>query len=137
MNEFALVGQRSKPSANPQRVAQKIFRRFAASTAAALLLFGGLAILGLAPSASAATCPDTKNVYITGGESHYTLTCSGGYIYVDGRVKDTRVDGMCVQVKALIDGYWFVSEAACGYGTTKWFSWHNTGSTAYVYTYTV
>ncbi|HEY0637397.1 MAG TPA: hypothetical protein VGD67_07105 [Pseudonocardiaceae bacterium] len=90
--------------------------------------------MAIAPSASADTCNNSRDVYIPGGESHYTLTCSGGRIYVNGRVKDTRADGKCAQVKALINGTWYYSDRACPAGTTKYFSWDGPGSTAYVYT---
>lgn len=58
-----------------------------------------------------------------------------GSIYVDGRVKDALSDGRCARVKALINGQWYYSEKACPNGTTKSFSWHGSGSAAYVYTY--
>jgi len=111
-----------------------MLRRIVSSAAAAALLCT-LAMLFAAPSASADTCNNSRDVYITGAESHYTLTCSGGYIYVDGRVKDTRADGKCAQVKALINGTWYYSARACPSGTTVYFSWHGLGNTAYVYTY--
>ncbi|MDG4803195.1 hypothetical protein [Micromonospora sp. WMMD980] len=96
----------------------------------------GAVVLDGAP-ALAETCPKTRDVYIPGGESHYTISCSGGSVYVDGRVKDTKSDGKCVQVKALINGSWNYSEKACPSGTTKYFSWSGPGNAAEVYTYTV
>lgn len=110
-----------------------MYRRLLGSGFAALVL-SGLAIFSFAPAASADTCNNERNVYIRGGESHYTLTCSGGNIYVNGRVTDTSADGKCVQVKALINGRWFESARACPKGTTKYFSWSGRGNTAHVYT---
>lgn len=112
-------------------------RRAFTGIAGAAVIAGGITVLGVVPAASADTCNNARNISITGAESHYTLTCSGGRVYVDGRVKDTRADGKCAQVKALIDGRWYYSDRACPNGTTKYFSWSGPGNTAYVYTQVV
>lgn len=92
-------------------------RRIAAAAVTATTLGIGLVALDAAPS--------------------FAVTCSGGNVYVDGRVKDTDADGYCVQVKAQINGVWHYSAKACPSGTTKYFSWSGPGNTAYVYTYLV
>jgi hypothetical protein len=66
--------------------------------------------------------PRSRDVYISGGESHYTISCSGGNVYVNGRVKDTRSDGKCAQVKVQIGDQFHYSSRACPSGTTKYFS---------------
>jgi hypothetical protein len=103
--------------------------------AVGIVTLSAVALVGMESPASADVCPRTRDVYIPGGESHYTLTCSGGNVYVHGSVKDEAIDGKCVRVKALIAGHWFVSEAACGFEVIKYFSWHNSGNEAFVYTY--
>lgn len=111
-----------------------LLRRVSTAVAATAVL-GALTIFGASSEASADTCTNARDVYIGGAESHYTLNCSNGNIYVDGRVKDTRSDGRCARVKALINGVWHYSDRACPNGTTRYFSWSGAGNTAYVYTY--
>jgi hypothetical protein len=106
------------------------------ATAVGIITLSGLAFFGMESPASADTCNNDRHVTVPGGESWYTLTCSGGNIYVNGRVRDTRADGQCARVKALIAGHWFYSARACPSGTTVYFSWHNSGSEAFVYTFT-
>jgi hypothetical protein len=72
-------------------------------------------------------------VYTSGAEAHWTVTCSGGRVYVDGRVKDTAADGYCAQAKALIGSTWYYSARACPSGTTKYYSWSGPGNSASVY----
>ena len=96
----------------------------------------GTVMVGATP-ALAQSCPATRDVYINGGESHYTITCSGSRVYVNGRVKDTKSDGNCVQVKALIASTWYYSNQACPNGEVEYFSWSGTGRSASVYTYIV
>lgn len=109
-------------------------RKFIAM-AVGIIALSGVAFFGMESPASADTCGNRRDVYIPGGESHYTLICSAGYIYVNGYVKDEAIDGKCVRVKAFIAGHWFYSEPACGFEVSKEFSWHNNGSEALVYTY--
>ncbi|MFF5173637.1 hypothetical protein ACFY3U_13455 [Micromonospora sp. NPDC000089] len=115
-------------------------RRVLAITGVSVLTSMGAVVIDGAP-ALAETCPASRDVYLGAwphsGESHYTITCQGGNVYVDGRVKDTKSDGLCVQVKALINGNWNYSEKACPSGTQKTFSWSGPGNNADVYTYTI
>ena len=100
-------------------------------------LVGGGAVVAAGP-ASADTCPKTRDVSISGGESHYTISCSGGNVYVSGWLKDTKADGKCVQVKAQIGSSTFYSNQACPSGEVEYFgTWSGGGNTAYVYTYTI
>jgi len=110
--------------------------RLAAGLAAAMAI-GGLAAPIIATPASADVCGAVRDVYISGAESHYTITCSNGYTYVNGRVRDTRADGRCAQVKAQIGPTWFYSEAACPKDTVRYFSWHERASGANVWTYLI
>jgi hypothetical protein len=109
--------------------------RSLAAGAAVAVIVSAAAVFGTTSAAFADTCPNSRDVYINGGESHYTLTCYSGKIYVDGRVTDTKADGYCMRVKALINGYWHYSERACPKGTTRYFSWNDWGNEAFVYTY--
>ena len=111
-------------------------RRMVGLVGTALSAGVGIAVVDAAP-ALAVSCPATKDVYIGGGESHYTVTCSGSKVYVNGRVKDTSADGACIQVKALINGTWYYSNKACPSGEVEYFSWSGTGTSASVYTYKV
>jgi hypothetical protein len=111
-------------------------RRIAAGIAAAAAI-GGLATTAVSTPASADVCGATRDVYISGAESHYTITCSDGFAYVNGRVKDTRADGHCAQVKAQIGPTFFFSSNACPSGTVVYFSWRERASSASVWTYLV
>lgn len=82
-----------------------------------------------------ATCPDTFNVKVSGGEASWTVTCYGGKVYVDGWVKDTAADGKCARVKSLIAGVWHYSAAACPNGDRETFSWSKIGNSAQTYLY--
>lgn len=111
-------------------------RQWAVGTAVGTIL-SGVALVGGAGAAAADSCPNSRDVYISGGESHYTLSCSGGRIYVNGRVKDTRSDGKCVQVKVQIGSTFYYSNTACPSGEVEYFNFSGPGSVAYVWTYTV
>lgn len=113
--------------------------RTRARVAAALSSVVALSGLGVALSAQPAaadTCPNSRDVFVPGGESHYTISCSGGRVYVNGRVKDTRADGKCAEVKAQFGSTFYFSGRACPAGTTRYFNWSGPGSIAYVWTYT-
>jgi hypothetical protein len=116
-------------------------KRLKAVLATAGLLAGaGLGVVGTASPAAADQCRNTRNVYIPGGESHYTITCDkDGHVVVDGWLKDTRNDGKCVRVKAQIYSVWYYSNKACPKGEVEYFHWRSTKPTKYanVWTYTV
>ncbi len=112
------------------------YRRLAAGLAAATAI-GGLATTAISSPASADVCGAVRDVYIPGAESHYTISCWNGYTYVDGRVRDTRSDGRCAQVKAQIGGQFFYSGRACPNGTTVYFNFSAQGSGANVWTYLI
>ncbi|QMW66604.1 hypothetical protein H4N58_01045 [Mumia sp. ZJ1417] len=82
-------------------------------------LVAAAGVVGASP-ASADTCGNTRNVSVTGAQSHYTIWCSGGYANIDGWVKDTKADGKCAVVKIQASGETFYSRA-CGNGQTEWF----------------
>ncbi|GAB6902034.1 hypothetical protein [Kineosporia succinea] len=110
------------------------------SLAAGMLTAGAVASLGVigsADAAQAAACGTSHSVTNAGAKSQYSISCSGGKVYVSGSVTDTDADGKCAQVKAQIIGTWFYSAKACPEGQTKYFSWSHIGSSAAVYTYTV
>ncbi|MFJ2898978.1 hypothetical protein ACIO87_29300 [Streptomyces sp. NPDC087218] len=125
-------------------------RKMALATVGTVLaLGGGLATTGPASAAQSggsdftvmATCGEPNNVYIPGGESHYTVDCGPTTTRVSGTLKDTRADGMCVQLKIWWPAHqsYTYTDKACGNGTKVSFD-HNgrTGSPApSVYTYTV
>ncbi|MBW9211776.1 hypothetical protein KV100_19170 [Mumia sp. zg.B21] len=97
--------------------------------------------INASPASAAACGPNPINVYITGGESHYTIRCAndGGVIYVtvEGWLKDTKSDGKCIQVKAWMDSLYRYSNKACPKGEVETFSWRARGSSANVYTYAI
>ena len=97
-------------------------RRIIASAATALALATGAVVAGTTP-ASAGTCGDVFNdVEVDGGEANWVVECTGGYLYIDGKVKDTKADGKCAYVKAFIHGG--REEArACPKNTTTFFTW--------------
>ncbi len=110
------------------------------SLAAGMLTAGAVATLGFigsADSAQAAACGTSHSVTNEGAKSQYSITCSGGNVYVSGSVTDIDADGKCAQVKAQITATWFYSPKACPKGQTKYFSWSHIGNSAAVYTYTV
>lgn len=108
--------------------------------AAGTLALTSLGVLAIASPASADQCQNTRNVYIPGGESHYTISCDNyGHVIVDGWLKDTKADGKCVQVKAQLYGEYFYSPRACPKGDVKTFHFRSNVPTTYadVWTYTI
>ncbi|MFC4337883.1 hypothetical protein [Salininema proteolyticum] len=63
-----------------------------------------------------ASCGDTEDVYINGGEAHWTINCSGGETTISGWHKDTKADGRCVQVYGSVSGNSFITPRACPSG---------------------
>ncbi len=108
-------------------------RKVLAGSAAATAVMG-IGLFGVASPAQADTCPKTRNVSVTGGRSSYTISCSGGNVYVDGRVYDTNADGHCVEVKTQINSS-FYYDKVCGEGNYRSFNHSGSGNTAYVWTY--
>ena len=50
-----------------------------------------------------AGCGAALDVFVTGGEAHWTITCSSAGATIDGFVIDTLADGRCAYVKAFND----------------------------------
>jgi len=88
----------------------------------------------LGGTASAASCGDVKDVYIRGGESHYSVDCFGHNSRVSGTVKDTRADKQCVQVRVVFADGAKYSPRACPSGTVKHFDLSGSGNRPHVYT---
>ncbi|MFN2494322.1 MAG: hypothetical protein ABR608_00205 [Pseudonocardiaceae bacterium] len=80
-------------------------------------------------------CGDTRNVYTSGAEAHWTINCGAGQVSVTGWVKDTDADGQCAQVYAHFpaNNSWKYSAKACPKGTVKEFTLTGPGSSADVY----
>jgi hypothetical protein len=121
------------------------------AAAGTVLAFGTL--LGGTPASAApaetsdigimATCGKTYDVYVgptsnRRGESHYSISCSGGKSTAAGWLKDTRADGKCIQVKVVWpdNGATKFSKKACPEGEDETFSFTGTGKIE-VYTMTV
>lgn len=111
-------------------------RRLAAAVAAAAAI-GGLATTTVSTPASADVCGAVRDVFISGAESHYTITCVNGITYVNGRVRDTRADGKCAQVKAQIGATFHYSARACPKDDVDYFNWSGRANGASVWTYLV
>jgi hypothetical protein len=89
---------------------------------------GGVEILG--------TCGDVFDPSTTGGEAHWTITCGGADVYIDGWVKDTKKDGKCAWVKAFGGSGGSMPHAkACPAGTKTPFEWHTGGTVINAYLY--
>lgn len=110
-------------------------------------------LLGGAPASAApaatsdfetmATCGKTYDIYVgpvgnRRGESHYSISCSGGKSTAAGWLKDTRADGRCIQVKVVWpdNGTTKWSKKACPKDEVENFSFTGTGKIE-VYTTTV
>ncbi|AQW48313.1 hypothetical protein ACIQPP_50505 [Streptomyces violaceusniger] len=106
------------------------------------------AVVGaVAPAASARTitpagafgpCGQTRDVYLSGAEAHWTINCgSGNKVTVNGWVKDTNGpdDNQCAQVYAYFpySGTTKYSARACGNGQTVNFALSGMGTSADVY----
>lgn len=84
------------------------------------------------------TCPEAQDVKINGAEASWTVACSSGNVYVDGWVEDTKADGRCAEVYALVNGQWFYSQRACPKGNVRTFSFDGgAGNSAQVWLRTV
>lgn len=103
-----------------------VLRKYMYATAA---VFAGSLFLGLgvaspasaAPAESAdpgtqATCPDTLEPTVPGGEAKWSLSCKDGKVKVSGWVEDTRVDGKCAYVQFTPEGNGDGTWNACGAG---------------------
>jgi hypothetical protein len=121
------------------------------AAAGTVLAFGTL--LGGTPASAApaetsdieimATCGKTYDVYVgptsnRRGESHYSISCSGGKSTASGWLKDTRADGKCIQVKIVWpdNGADEFSKKACPDGEVQYFGFTGKGKIE-VYTMTV
>jgi hypothetical protein len=94
------------------------------------------ATAGAATGAVGTLACETRDVYISGAEGHWTK-CTGTYTSVNGWVKDTRADGKCAQVYSIwTGGAYRESARACPSGTVRQFSWNEYGS-ASVYLRTI
>ncbi len=100
--------------------------------AAAATLVAGAALVATAGTAAAETCPAVRDVRVTGAESHYTVSCSRGQVFVSGRVKDTLPGFGCAEVKVQIQNRFYTKRSCSG---TKDFRYSGPGHTAYVWTY--
>src|SRR4051812_24720841 len=101
---------------------------------ALLLLLGTGLFIGGSTSARAATCESPRDVYVPGGEAHWTKCHNFGSMQVIGWVKDTRADGKCAQVYANFNnGQTHFSDRACPKGTVREFNWSEPASDASVY----
>jgi hypothetical protein len=100
---------------------------------AAMMITASAGLIVTAQPAAAETCPATRDVYVRGAESHYTVSCSGGHVFVNGRVSDTLPFFGCAEVKVQIQNQ-FYRTSTCG--GTKYFSFSGPGRTAFVWTYT-
>jgi len=116
-------------------------------TAGAIGVCGAVvaSMLALAGPASATACDarenisingDGKNFYRQAGESHYTVSCRGGGVFVSGYVKDTLPDGKCVQVRVVYNNGSQYSDKACPDPSTKTFDLKGPGPVS-VYTYLI
>jgi hypothetical protein len=107
----------------------------AAVTAAALCLGALAASPAVAAVPGVAAACDTHDIYIPGGEAHYTECHGSAQSSVNGWVKDTRADGMCAQVYgSWSDGTEFHSARACPEGEVQSFDFTHGGNiNAYVY----
>lgn len=103
------------------------------AVAATVTALTGLGVAGAVTPASASTqgsCGGIFNPSTGGGYAHWTLSCSGGRIYMDGYVQDTRSDGLCAQVKAVMNDGTYFSPKACPSGNRKEFHFNSSGSVA-------
>jgi hypothetical protein len=96
-----------------------------------------LGLIGLAPAASADpigpldACGQSFHPIVRGGEAYWVLTCSGGYITMQGWVKDTAADGKCAQVKGVFNNNIVrLSNKACPKGEKESFTWRHPGTIA-------
>ncbi|MER5252291.1 MULTISPECIES: hypothetical protein [unclassified Streptomyces] len=97
-----------------------------------------------APAANATTegsiqvkggCGDRKDVYTSGAEAHWTISCSSTSVYVRGWLKDTASDGQCAEVYAFFPktGNTLYSPKACPKGEVQNINLGDLGNTANVY----
>ncbi|MYS86875.1 hypothetical protein [Embleya scabrispora] len=106
---------------------------------AAFAACSGTAVASAAPAAPSGqvsvlgSCPETRNVSVNGGEAHWTVWCSGGRVYVDGYVKDTKADGKCAEVYGSVGSVAVNSANACPKNTKKTFAWNAPGSSVALY----
>lgn len=138
--------------ANVRTVEHKMYRTIYASILA--LAIGVITLLGFASPVAAATasstttpdssygiqgtCGDIFDVYVSGGEAHWNITCySSGQMNISGNVKDTAADGKCAYVKAFASsGESRVPLAkACPKGTISWYNWTTTYSASWINAY--
>lgn len=95
-----------------------------------------ITLLGPASPASAGSCGQTFQPRVNGGEAAWNLYCSGGTIWIEGWVKDTKADGKCAYVKAFGGGAAMNPHAkACPKGVKTDFSWSTGGSNIDAYLY--
>jgi hypothetical protein len=113
-------------------------KKLSAMGAGAVVLAGG-AVLGLSGSAAAGTCGESFDPHVTGAKAYWEINCRGGNATITGWVEDTKADGKCAKVTAVINGDEVRSNAACPKGDREEFSWTSRGSsiTAELYTYKV
>ncbi|CAM5330596.1 hypothetical protein SALBM135S_00019 [Streptomyces alboniger] len=81
------------------------------------------------------TCGDRKDVYTSGAEAHWTISCSSTSVYVRGWLKDTASDGQCAEVYAFFPrtGNTLYSPRACPKGEVQNINLGDSGNTANVY----
>lgn len=86
--------------------------------------------------ASAATCGQTLNAEVDGGEAGWSLSCHGTTITIDGWVRDTDADGKCAYVKASGNGQSMPQAKACPKNEKTFFQWKVKGSEIRAYLFT-
>ncbi|WP_067020728.1 hypothetical protein [Streptomyces dysideae] len=113
-------------------------KKLSAVGAGAVVLAGG-AVLGLSGTAAAGTCGENFDPRVSGAKAYWEINCRGGMVTIEGWVEDTKSDGKCAKVKAVVDGETVRSKAACPKGDREEFKWTGRGSsiTAELYTYKV
>lgn len=119
---------RSDTGSADRNLGGMVLRKYMYATAVA---FAGSLLLGLGagspasagPAESAdpgtqATCPDTLEPTVPGGEAKWTLACNnaGTKVKVSGWVEDTRADGKCAYVQFTPKGNGKGTWKACGAG---------------------
>ncbi|MER7706352.1 hypothetical protein ABTX81_26085 [Kitasatospora sp. NPDC097605] len=102
-------------------------RRILISALSSVVVAAGLT-LGVAPTASAATCPSSSSPKISGAEAQWTLSCSGGKLKVYGWVEDISVFDGCANVRITPEKGEAKAAKACGSGEREQFSFEFPGA---------
>src|SRR5882757_6870822 len=114
-----------------------VSRNLVVTTIGTLALSGILATSS--PSAQATedtvdgTCGNVFDVFIGGAEAHWTVTCAGGTVRMNGRVDDTRADGRCAEVKGVFSDHVNYARNCPATSPPTYFDWTGPGNTVYGY----